>query len=203
MPTFLQLAPEQGGTRFGPFPSGVIQLGSAARTCQIVLNTPGVAPVHAMITAMGGGSFTVQPTQQGLGLFLMQRGQTHLWPVEAPITASAGDRIFIGSPEGAAFDLQWQEDAPAAIASGPTSHAPRPGNSMGSGIAAELQRQAFSKTLAKAGPLREIYHLYYRARSGALSNPRVLLSILGSVAVGLMTLATGCAGLLTALFFGD
>ena len=96
MPTYLQLSAEQGGTRFGPFPGGVIQLGSSSGECQIVLAPQaGIAGVHAMITAMGDGQFTVQPTQQGLGLYLIQRGQTHHWPIEAPMTATdVGSKTF-------------------------------------------------------------------------------------------------------------
>lgn len=200
MPTYLQLAPEQGGTRFGPFPGGVIQIGSASDHCQITLSTPGIAPVHAMISVMGGGRFTVQPTQQGLGLSLIQRGQTQLWPIEAPVTANVGDRVIIGDANGASFELQWEENA----AAGPTAgRIPSLGSGFGTGIAAELQRQAFAKSLAKAGPMRDLYHLYQRAQSGALSNPRVIVSILGTVAVGSFAAVTGCLGLLTALFFGD
>lgn len=206
MPTFLQLAPEQGGTRFGPFPAGVVQLGTDANHCQLTLAaTPGIAPVHASITAMGGGRFTVQPTQQGLGLFLIQRGQTHSWPIEAPVTASHGDKLVIGSAAGPSFELQWEE---AVVAAGPTAvAAPRglprpPGNSMASGVAGELQRQAMAKVLGRAGPLRDLYHLSYRLRSGSLSNPRILVSILGTVVVGFMTLATGCAGVAAKLMLG-
>ncbi|TNE88266.1 MAG: hypothetical protein EP330_15190 [Deltaproteobacteria bacterium] len=213
MPTYLQLSPQQGGTRFGPFPAGIVQLGTDSSHCQLVLSPmPGLAPVHASITSMGGGRFTVQPVQQGLQLFLVQRGQTHLWPVEAPVTASQGDRVIVGGPTGPSFELQWQDDVPRAagpIASGPMAGmggaalGGAVGGGLASGVASEMQRQAMSRMLRNAGPFRDLYHLYYRYRSGALRNPRVIVGILGTLFAGFVTLATGCSGLVAAVLFGD
>ena len=204
MPTYLQLPQNQGGTRFGPFPGGVVQLGTAQGQCQVVLAPgPGLAPVHAQILDLGTGKFTVQPVQADAPLFLVQRGQTQLWPVNAPVTASAGDTVILGGPNGPRFQLQWEAGAAGGQGvQGPTAGAA--GAAMGAGlaggIARELKRQAFARQLAKAGPLRDAYHFVYRLRSGALTNPRVLIGLLGTVAGVLFMLGTSCLGFLGMLW---
>ena len=76
MPTYLHLAPQQGGTRFGPFSKGVIQLGSDPTRCQIVLDAGlGIFAVHCLIQDGGNGTYSVMPTQANLKLWLLPSGE--------------------------------------------------------------------------------------------------------------------------------
>ena len=201
MPAYLQLPVVQGGTRFGPFDGGVVQIGSSNNHCQVILSTPGIDPVHAMVVLMGDGSFTVQPSRPGIALELVRRGQTQRWPVEAPTTAQSGDQLMVGAA-GITFTLQWENTATAA-ASKPKNSGPgmlnRGGKPLSAGIANEMQRQAMAKMLGRPGPMRDLYHAYNRFRSGAMNNPRFIVSLVLSVLAGGLTVATGCLGLMAAV----
>ena len=69
----------------------------------------------------------------------------------------------------------------------------------GSGIGAEVQRQAQARMLRKS-PYREIYAVWTRMRSGAFTSPRALVSIaialMGLVATGSLT----CSGVFYAIY---
>ena len=106
MPSYLLLAPEQGGNRFGPFQGGAINFGSDAQRCQITLALPGIAPMHATIMDHSDGTFTVSPTQRGLGLLLVQNGQHR--QVDGPLKARSGDIVLIGGHTGAKFTLMFE-----------------------------------------------------------------------------------------------
>ncbi len=106
MPSYLLLAPEQGGNRFGPFQGGAINFGSDAQRCQITLALKGIAPMHATIMDHSNGTFTVSPTQRGLPLLLVQNGQHR--QVDGPLQARSGDIVMIGGHTGAKFTLMFE-----------------------------------------------------------------------------------------------
>lgn len=214
MPTYLQLAQEQGGNRFGPFAPGTINLGADGMKCQITLGLPGIAAVHAMIVDKGNGTYTVSPTARGLGLYLVSGGRQRL--VDTSAVARAGDSIVIGDQAGPKFTLEFDSGkgnksgiaGPVAGAAGGVAGMLGGGaaarryekqGGFGNAMANEVQRQAFSKLIAKT-PLRDYYSLIYRARSGGLANPRFLVGVLGTVVVGLGGALVSCFGLLTAFF---
>lgn len=215
MPTFLQLAPEQGGNRFGPFVGGSINLGSDQKRCQIFLGMPGIAPIHATIMDHGNGGYTVAPTQRGLGLLLMQNGQFKT--VDAPMQARSGDTVLVGGHNGARFMLMFDGaggkqpvaamgggmigGAGAAMANTQAGRAAqnryaRQGG-FGNAMMAEVQRQAFGRLIAKT-PLRDYYSLIYRFRSGSALQPRYIVAALGSVVFLLGGAFVSCSGLFTA-----
>lgn len=217
MPTFLQLAPEQGGNRFGPFQGGAIQLGSDQKKCQIFLGMPGIAPIHATVMDHGNGAYTVAPSQRGLGLLLMQNGQIR--PLDAPAQARVGDTIYVGGHNGARFTLQFDGGpargggaqlggmAPAAAAAAPAAGyaGPNVGNryakqgGFGNAMANEVKRQAFGRLIAKT-PLADYYSLLYRFRSGGMNNPRYILSAIGALVFLLGGSFVSCTGLIAAWF---
>ena len=47
--------------------------------------------------------------------------------------------------------------------------------------------------------MRDLYHAYNRFRSGAMNNPRFIVSLVLSVLAGGLTVATGCLGLMAAV----
>lgn len=226
MPTFLQLAPEQGGNRFGPFAPGAIQLGSDPKRCQIALGVAGIAPVHATIMDHGNGTFTVAPTQRGLALLVVQNGAFRT--CDGPVNCKSGDQVLVGGHTGAKFTLVFEmgrgggrsmASAGAPMASGPIAG---PTQSAGGGVGGmfgsssagrryerqggfgnamvnEAKRQVMAKALARMG-LGEFYTMWYRWQSGSLLNPRFVISALSGLIVVFGGALVSCMGLVTAWF---
>ena len=215
---FLQLPPEMGGARFGPFPGRCV-LGSDPKRAQIVLDPSlGVFPVHATVTRTGPTQFTVVPANRECKLFLTPNNQSHTWPIGTPVQANAGDLLIIGTPAGPRFQLQSDQPITSAPAAGPnaaqalqTARATggeagliagvsqfmdgmlRPA---GSGIRGEINRQIVARSLARAGPLRSAYVVWTKVRSGAMFSPYVIVGI-GIALVGMIgTGSMSCSGIL-------
>jgi hypothetical protein len=196
--TWLQLPPEMGGTRFGPFRGGIVQIGTDNAQCQIVLQAnTGIAPVHVTVAVQGPGSYLVQPIQRGFGLFLVRAGGG-MSPVAAAVQASAGDTLVVGTPAGPRFTLSYEETATQATA--PRGQKARGGASGFAGkMGQEMMRQQKARWLMRNPLYREYYRLSHRYRSGALTNPRVLAGLLLGGAGALFALGTACLGGVTVL----
>jgi hypothetical protein len=197
--TWLQLPPEMGGNRFGPFRGGLVQIGSDPGQCQIVLGAQmGIAPVHVTLAIQGPGSYLVQPVQRGFGLFLIRAGTGQLVPVPAAAPAGAGDTLVVGSPAGPRFTLFHEDNvARGAVGRGAAAAAGAGlGAGLGGAVARELWRQQQARWMMRNPVFREISHLQYRLRSGALTNPRVIISLAVGV-IGLVVAGgTTCLGAL-------
>jgi hypothetical protein len=197
--TFLDLPPQMGGQQFGPF-YGTVQIGSDSAACQIVLNTmPGIAPIHAQLTDQGDGTYMIAPTQRGYGLFVAQGGGAQLKPCPGATVVNPGDSIIVGTPAGPRFNIRRVE-GPAGSAG---SNVPKGGGSgMGSKVMNELWRQQYARLMYRNPIFRQFQHMSFRYRSGALSNPRVLVGLItGSIAIVGAGIA-GCAGIVAAAWSG-
>ncbi len=189
-PTFLQLPPEMGGLRFGPFP-GDITIGSDQKRCQIVMDpSHGVFPVHAKIGPLGGGAFTVAPATPKCKVFIMPAGQVHVWPITGPVQARVGDLVVVGTPGGPRFQLQTQGPAaPPPSAQQIVQTAKQTGGEAGfvqgasqmidglfrpstrGGVAGEVRRQAQSRMIARNPAARQFYAVWTRMRTNVFNNP--------------------------------
>ncbi|MEZ4323331.1 MAG: hypothetical protein R3F61_38055 [Myxococcota bacterium] len=222
--TFLQLPPEQGALRFGPF-DGVVHLGSDNRRCQIVLDpSQGVYPVHATLAAAPGGLYHFAPTEMGAKCFVVQQGSPQMWPVNSAVQVKSGDSIIVGTPGGPRFQILG--GAPPGIASGPVASAgmmaggaavagggmmsalggmfqpaqtSRRNQSLGQGIADEFARRGRSRLLTQS-PFREMYQFWHRWQTGSLLNPVYIVGSLFTV-FGMISAGTvSCSGLLYSLW---
>lgn len=212
MALFLQLPPEMGGLRFGPF-DGIVQLGSDARRCQVVLDSSqGVYPIHATLAAAGGGQFHFAPADLNAKCFVVQQGSPQVWPVQGAVEVKLGDAIVVGTPGGPRFLLMdatgHQPARPAgglgmigsfqqAIGMKPTRRVNQ--QSMQQGIADEMQRRA-QASLMRNSTFRELSYLQRRLKTGQLFNPVTIVGTL--ITIGSMLLAGGvsCSGALFALW---
>lgn len=189
---FLLLDPAQGGTRFGPFVGVWAHLGSDAAQCHIVLPAAlGVWPVHCMVGPAPQGGVMVQGAAVGAAVFVDTGGGPR--PVAGSALVPPGCAIVVASPQGPRF---FVEAAAGAGAPGPGLRAAAAGRGprslpTGAQMAAELKRQAGVAAMT-TGPLAQLSSWWFRARSGALLHPRVVVG--AAVAAGGAALVA-CAGL--------
>jgi hypothetical protein len=192
MPTLLRLAPHFGGQAFGPL-GPHIALGSDPQSCHVALPASlGVAPIHCWLYELGPGQWTLQPASMGLGLYLLRPGQPPAL-VQSSATLRPGDAFALPHAQGPSFVVEVTTGA----GTGPEQRNPLMGGGRGGrglptadAMGAELRRQ-LDTTLQTIGPLAEARQLFYRAQSGALSHPRVVVGAL----IGIFGfLCTGCGG---------
>lgn len=220
MATFLQLPPEQGGLRFGPF-NGIVQIGSDPRRCQITLDAgQGIYPMHATLVEAGGGLYHFAPVEMGAKAFVVQQGSPQVWPVQAAVQVKSGDSIIVGTPAGPRFQviggppgMASQGPGPAmagvgaggmlgalgSMMSGPQRHPSRQQTSFGQGIADEFARRGRARMMTQS-PFREIAMLQTRLRSGNLFNPVTIVGVLFTIAGMLSAGAFSCSGLAYSLW---
>jgi len=216
--TFLQLPMQMGGLRFGPFVS-TITIGSDPTQNQIVLDSGhGVYPSHATIHDVGDGTYTLAPVQPQCQVFLIPVGQQQAWPVRAPVQASPGDMVVFGTPQGPRFQLQREDPnahvkSAAQIAAESRSRGGEAGfvhganamidNAFGpsrrGGIGGEMERVAKARLLTRS-PFREIYGIYSRIRTGALTNPRYIVAAVMAAGTAFMGGTVGCSGIAAAVY---
>jgi hypothetical protein len=217
--TFLQLPPELGGLRFGPFEQWV-QIGSDPKRCQIVLDPAhGVFPMHCTIGLMPDGRYSVSPNAAECKVFLMPQGQAQVWPITSPVQASSGDMVIFGTPSGPRFQILQQGPAGAAPSAREIVAAARQtGGERGfvqgvtdsidaifrpsrkGGIQGEIQRRAQARMIAGSGPMRNLYVFWTRFRSGSFNNPYYIVAAISAV-IGLIgTGSVSCTGILVAVW---
>lgn len=216
--TFMQLPPELGGLRFGPFEQW-IQIGSDPKRNQIVLDPAhGIFPMHCTVGLLPDGRYSVTPASAECKVFLMPNGQSQVWPVTSAVQASHGDMVIFGTPSGPRFQILQQ---------GPRGAAPTAREAVGAvkqtgergfvdsvssmmdamfrpstqgGIQGEVQRRAQAQMLAGAGPMRNVYVFWTRFRSGTFSSPYYIVAVLSAL-VGLIgTGSVSCTGILVAVW---
>lgn len=186
--TYLQVHP--GGQRFGPFHGGTITVGAHPSGSSIVLSAPGVAPRHCQILCTGPGQYTVSPVERGLGVWIIQAGDTQRWPVQAPVLAKPGDSLIFGTESGPCFVIQAEQAPKAGFGQSRQGQSSAFANAMQS----EVKRQVFSHLVYRNPIVRDLYNYSYRFRSGGLTNPRFVIGLLGSVLSLIGVGIAACAG---------
>ena len=197
MATFLQLPPEMGGIRFGPFQDGSIHLGNDNRRCQIVLDAShGVLPMHCTVAINPNGGLTLSPVSRVAQTFLQKAGNPKVWPVQQAVGINPGDTVILGHQAGPRFLVQQENPAPA-----PGAGPPRGGRGRGGaagyakGMANYAMRRQKAKLIARNPIARQLYQLQHRWKTGALMRPHVILgSVLALVTVVGAAMASCGAG---------
>ena len=192
MAFFLLLDPAQGGVRFGPFDGAWAHLGSDPQQCHIVLPAAlGIWPVHCLVGPGPQGGVLVQGAAVGAAVFVDTGGGPR--PVAGSAMVPPGGAIVLASPQGPRFFVEVAGVAPGAAPAGLRAAAQGRGPRSlptGAQMAAELKRQAGVAAMT-AGPLAQLSSWWFRARSGALLHPRVVVG--AAVAAGGAALVA-CAG---------
>ncbi|MEQ1567860.1 MAG: hypothetical protein ABMA64_19630 [Myxococcota bacterium] len=208
---FLQLPPELGGVKYGPFP-GSVTIGSDPKRSQLCVDpSHGVYPVHVTLAHMPDGTITVAPARLDCKVFLVPAGQPHVWPATGPVQARPGDVVIVGTPAGPRFQMSTDAPIRAPTARGVATNVQQGEHGFvqgmtdvidglvkpaGSGIAGEIHRQTVARALARPGPVRSAYVVYTKLRSGQLFTPYVMVGLVFAL-VGLIgTGSVSCTGVM-------
>ena len=195
-----------------------IDIGSDNKLNALVLDgRHGVFPTHAVMQATDPpGTLVIQPTGPQCQVFVIPNGQTHPWPVKAPVQVKTGDQVVFGTPAGPRFVVQVDLSA-LRSAQEVVDHAARRGGEAGllhalgtamdrvfgppavGGVAGEIHRRSQSSLLTRS-PFREVYAVWSRARSGVLTHPRAVVGLIVAITGLLFTGGLTCSGLSAAFY---
>jgi len=178
--TYLELAPEFGGTRFGPFKGMEIRLGSDPSSNDIVLpENLGVLPQHVKLIAQGDGSFIVAPVERTAGVFTYRAGSSAK-QVTSPVAIQgasdtySADSFSVVTPEGPRFYvLLVMQKAEAKEKESQFDRAKS--RLSGKSLFAELKRQGLVMFLTTHGG-QQIQRWGTFIKTGAILRPRYLIS---------------------------
>ena len=208
--TTITLPKEQGGTKFGPFPAIPLAIGTDHRQCHLAIHQDsGAEPLHVWLSPAGSDSWLVQPASDIAAVFAIVQGL--LVEVESSQTIRGGDSIVLVERDGITLTvgspLAVQAMEPSSvhhdqIVGSNLSYGPAGGSGIHSGIQSgrgpsagaigrEVQRQ-ISTNMMTNGTFRQMAQGLFMFRSGALSNPRV---IIGGVIAVMVLLGTLCGGI--------
>jgi hypothetical protein len=178
--TYLELAPEFGGTRFGPFKAMEIRLGSDPGSNDIVLpENLGVLPNHVKLLAQGDGSFIVAPVERTAGVFSYRSGGSAK-QVTSPIAIQGGsdaysaDSFALVTPEGPRFYVLLVQ-ARAEGKKKETDFDRAKKRLSGGSLLNEIKRQGLVMFLTTRGGA-EIQRWGTFIKTGAILRPRFLIS---------------------------
>jgi len=144
--TFLQLAPEFGGTRFGPFTGVEIRLGSDPSRNDITLpEALGVAPEHVKILAQPDGSYILAPVDRTAAVWIRRAGTARPRQVTTPVAVQAGDAFSLVTAEGVRFELQVEAQARAPGRDAQGAGLGASGSRVATGVLGEIRRVGLAK----------------------------------------------------------
>jgi hypothetical protein len=184
---YLSLAPEFGGTRFGPFEGLEVRLGSDPDRCHIVLpEALGVVGEHARVIRQGPGNLILAPAERTAAIFLWKKGARRPDQLNTPTAVRPEDSFSLVTPDGPRFIVEMAELPPElkearekSKGRGGTGRGRLSAKSMGS----EVKRQAWTKLLV-LGPAQFAQRAMVYIKSGAIYQPRNI--IMGITIVGAM-----------------
>jgi hypothetical protein len=190
---YVQLAPEFGGTKFGPFDTPEIRFGSDPQKSDIRLpETLGVLPEHVKVIPQRDKSFILAPVERSAGVFVWRVGQKPK-PVTSPIAIQAGDGFSLVTAEGPRFTMVLEVPAPTKRPE------PNRGGVAGAakklsakGLLGEIKRRGLAAALAT-----EVGHGLNNAwmfiKSGTFLQPRYIIAGVLLVGGWIVAGGTGCA----------
>ena len=182
--TYLRLAPEFGGTRFGPFETIEVRLGSDPDNCHIVLQPElGVQPDHVKLLRQGTNNLILAPSARTSTVFLWKRGANRSTQLVTPTAVTPGDSFSLVTPEGPRFIIELDE-LPEEVKAQRERAKPKSGRARLSKetFAAEGKRQIWTRLLV-LGPAQLAQRAWIYISSGAIFMPRNII-LMGMLASG-------------------
>ncbi|MBN1336728.1 MAG: hypothetical protein JXB39_12290 [Deltaproteobacteria bacterium] len=179
---YLRLAPEFGGTRFGPFQGIEVVLGSDAGRCDITLaEALGVLPVHVRILRQPDLSLIIAPVERTATVFLWRASARRPTQLEVATAIRPGDAFALVTEQGPRFIVEL-DTLPEQAAGGSGAFGSKARKRLsGKALADEGKRQALTQVLTtKIGA--EVQRAFTFIKTGTFLQPRYLF-------VGLMLIA--------------
>jgi hypothetical protein len=187
---YLTLAPEFGGTRFGPFEGLEVRLGSDGDRCHIVLPPAlGVLPEHGRVIRQGPGNLILAPAERTAALFLWKKGARRPDQLATPTAVRPGDSFSLVTPDGPRFIVELDELPPEmkeARAKAKSRSGVGRSRLSAESMGAEVKRQAFTQLLVTK-PAQLLQRAVVFVKSGAIYQPRNIimgLTLLGGMVLG-------------------
>lgn len=172
---YLLLAPEFGGTRFGPFEGLEVRLGANPDRCHIVLpESFGVLAEHVKVIRQGPQNLILAPAERTATVFVWRKGARKPEQLSSPVAVRPGDGFSLVTPSGPRFTVQLDE-LPPEVKKQREEAARRVGvgrrRLTKESLAAEGKRQIFTRLLVM-GPMQYIQRAWIFVKSGAIYQPR-------------------------------
>jgi len=182
--TYLRLAPEFGGTQFGPFEGLEVRLGSDAERCHIVLpENLGVLGEHARLIRQGVDNLILTPAERTATVFLWKEGARRPTQLNTPTAVQVGDAFSLVTPNGPRFIIELDLLPPEIVEERKKSRKMTGRNRLSAeSMGDEVKRQAFTKILVM-GPMQLVQRALVFVRSGAIYQPRNVI-MMAAVAGG-------------------
>lgn len=172
---YLRLAPEFGGTRFGPFEGLEVRLGSDRDRCHIVIpESLGVLGEHVKLIRQDANNIVITPADRTAAVFLWKPGDRRPSPVHTPTAVRPGDAFSLVTAEGPRFLVELDVLPPEVQAQRQqAAHKAKTGIGRlnADSMAAEGKRQLFTRLLV-LGPVQIAQRALTFVRSGAIFQPR-------------------------------
>lgn len=175
---YLVLAPEFGGTRFGPFEGLEVKIGNAPapRTDIQVPESLGALPQHVKVIRQGAsGALLLTPNERAASVWLWQGQARRPIQINTATAVAPGDSFSLGTPEGPRFRIELGPLPPEVLAARRPKSRPR---KFGFGVWFAEARRLFFARLYTISFVSLGARAWYAITSGGIFHPRILLPLL-------------------------
>lgn len=172
---YLVLAPEFGGTRFGPLEGMEVRIGSNHERSHIrVPESLGALADHARLMRQSDRSFILSPADRSAAVFLYKQDGRRAEQVLTATAVQPGDAFALVTPDGPRFRIELGPLPPALVEQRSKGRRGRRGLTVGR-FFGEVQRMVLA-TLYTLSPVALATRTWYYISSGAIWHPRILIT---------------------------
>ncbi|MBT3218921.1 MAG: FHA domain-containing protein [Proteobacteria bacterium] len=193
--TFLQLSPEFGGTKFGPFEGVEIRLGSDPQRNDITLpEALGVSPEHLKILRQQDDSYIIAPIDRTATVYIFRATGGKPKQITTPVAVISGDAFALVTEEGPRFFLLTEMAKKANLEDenlqGPGLKMPQ--GPRAQGIFKEIKRRGLAKALT-SGVGNQAMRTWTFVKTGQLFSPMYIVAGMTMLSGYLFAGGTTCA----------
>lgn len=190
---YLVLAPEFGGTRFGPFEGLETRLGSDGGRCHITIpESFGVASEHCKVLRPNPDNILVAPSDRTAAVFAWKGDSRRPVQVTTPTALRPGDSFALVSADGPRFFLELGPLPPEIQAERDRAKSKRrSARDLSVGGFAEAGKNLFLARLYTFSPIQLAMRGWHYLASGAIWQPRILILLAMGLGGYITSAATG------------